>query len=430
MKTRTQTRLTSLLMALILILTLVLTIFATMPAKQVSAEQVILDDNQEIGLNSGTYFLTDQNLYNALVNIYNANFSSPITTLTVGSFKTFTSLDLSNKGITDLSGMQYFNFSNLTHLNLSNNEIAGDIEGFYNITAVTHLNLSNNQLELFDAGFSTILQEVNLKNNKLTTCDISTVAQDAVVDLSFNHLSSFDNLTLPTHNITINLTHNMLTQTPPQTIYNLNLGFQGAVNDNFVTKGSAIKFYGLQNVTQVNIYKKEGETYTLIESLIAGEELLNLQLGNYKVEFIEDVTPKVYQDIIFTARPQKPQIQVWQGDKQLSKVHNVAKPTQLKFIGEGTIKYSLDYGKTVHQSSQFNIDTYGTFIVQVWVEEDGFVSEKVIYTIYSNYVPPTTFVWLILGTLLLIALFYVGYLSKNWVAHTKTSTGKINKGFE
>ena len=431
MKTLKKTRITSFMLAVILILPLILLVANTQPKQVVSAENLVLDDTQEIGMQTGEFYLLDENLYNALLNIYNANFVDSITTLTAGSFKSFTSLDLSGKGITNLTGMQYFNLPNLTHLNFSNNQIAGGIRGFYNITAVTHLDFSNNQLEFFDTDFSTVLENLNLKNNKLTECDILTVAENANVDLSFNNLSSFDKLTLPAHNININLTHNSLTAVAPVTTYNLNLGYQGPKNEGFAVKGSSIKFYGLQDVTQVDIYKKQGEEYNKIDTLTAGEELANLTLGYYKIEFIEAQTPKVYEDITFTARPDAPTVEFWQGETKLaSNTYKIDKPTQVKIIGEGTVKYSLDYGKTVVEKAELTLDTYGTYTIQVWVVEDGIESEKVLYAVTSNYVPPMTFVWLILSSIVLIGLFYAGYLFKNYVTRTKTISGKVNKGFE
>ncbi|MDE6357629.1 MAG: leucine-rich repeat domain-containing protein, partial [Eubacteriales bacterium] len=93
--------------------------------------------------------------------------------LTYGRLKTETSLDLSNKNITDLSGIEYF--TNLESLDLSNNQInssdSSNLKSLLTLKNLKTLDLSNNQITTFgqeELANLTKLESVDLSNNQIT----------------------------------------------------------------------------------------------------------------------------------------------------------------------------------------------------------------------------------------------------------------------
>ena len=80
-----------------------------------------------------------------------------------------TELDLSNKGLTDLGGIEYF--TGLTKLNLRDNSLTA-LDVTKN-TALTDLDCTGNQLTAIDVSNNTELVNLNLQNNRLTALDVS-----------------------------------------------------------------------------------------------------------------------------------------------------------------------------------------------------------------------------------------------------------------
>ena len=97
-------------------------------------------------------------------------------------------LDLSEKGLGDLSDIKYF--INLTKLSCSDNQLTTlDVN---NHTALTYLNCSDNQLTSLAVSNNTALAELSCDNNQLTTLDVSKNTALTSLSCDNNQLTSLD----------------------------------------------------------------------------------------------------------------------------------------------------------------------------------------------------------------------------------------------
>lgn len=396
-----------------------------------------LDDSIEITKNSGLYQIGDEELYFALMEGYNAGKTEneKIDKLYVGTFKQTESLNLSNKNITRINGLFYFKFDSLKSLDLSNNQIAQSFEEFSNMPNLETLNLSNNEITLFNSTFSNRIKNVDLSHNKISTCDLSTLVNDGYADVSFNCLNGFSNLTLPQTNATIFASHNLLTEQCPTDIScTLQLGYQGCIDGKSITSESVIKYYGLEGVNSVAIYKtnENGEIIgdTPVSTLSADEMLNNFPIGYYKVVFDEgEVLEKKYPDIQMVCRPHSPVFQLYiNGQIPEKELHLINQVATLKMEADGDVYYKINNGE-IKQGNEIKINVSGSYTIVCWQKVDGMDSEKVTYLVISNYVDPLTFVWIFLGIIAFVVLFYVGKLWGNHSANPKVKN-KNKKGFE
>jgi Leucine-rich repeat (LRR) protein len=97
-------------------------------------------------------------------------------------------LDISNAGIYDLTGIEYF--TNMTALNCSNNQIQ-----FMNLTSNTSLftlNCNNNALQEINLVTLTELISLNISNNKLTELDLTNNGLLKRLNCSYNELNAID----------------------------------------------------------------------------------------------------------------------------------------------------------------------------------------------------------------------------------------------
>ena len=108
--------------------------------------------------------------------------------LTESEIAGVTEMDVSNKGITDLTGIDYF--TALTNLNCSNNSLESlDVSAN---TALTVLNCSNNSLGTLDVSANTALTKLSCGSNSLTSLDVSQNTQLIELNCYKNKLTSLD----------------------------------------------------------------------------------------------------------------------------------------------------------------------------------------------------------------------------------------------
>ena len=99
-----------------------------------------------------------------------------------------TELDLSNKGLTDLGGIEYF--TGLTDLNLQGNALTSlDVSKNVNLTK---LNLRDNSLTALDVSENVNLTDLNLQGNALTSLDVSKNVNLTKLNLRDNSLTALD----------------------------------------------------------------------------------------------------------------------------------------------------------------------------------------------------------------------------------------------
>ena len=117
-----------------------------------------------------------------------------------------TELDLSNKGLTDLGGIEYF--TGLTDLNLRDNSLTAlDVTKNVNLTT---LDLWGNKLTELDVTKNVNLTNLNLRNNALTALDVTKNTALTDLDCTGNQLTAID-VSNNTELVNLNLQNNRLT---------------------------------------------------------------------------------------------------------------------------------------------------------------------------------------------------------------------------
>jgi len=278
----------------ILIAIVALCIVFCLPVGQVSANtekgdwgitKIIAEGEESVGDSSGSGGATlegdtafaledsgmDENLYTALIEIYNEVKGIPAGSIEYVTFlrtKMFleddiniTCLDLSNRNISSLKNFSWMYFKeNLVEIRLDNNnireiEISAGASPFIRVSQnLTSLSMINNRLESIDLAGFTNLVDLNLANNQLNSIDlsgISTVESDVNINLSVNNFTSYDKITFPndselTNKLNINLMGNNLPdRTNLFTNINLILALQGVNSDlgTKVTTTDSIYYY-------------------------------------------------------------------------------------------------------------------------------------------------------------------------------------------
>ena len=144
--------------------------------------------------------ISDPNFEQVLIDLgYDTSIDGYIPAATI---EAITSLDLSNKNITNLTAIKYF-------------------------TALTHLSCSGNQLTSLDLSANTALTELNCSDNQLTSLDLPTN-----IDLSFedNRLTSLD-ASANTALTYLNCSNNQLTSLDVRNGNNTALGYFNSANN-------------------------------------------------------------------------------------------------------------------------------------------------------------------------------------------------------
>ena len=129
--------------------------------------------------------------------------------LTAEEIPSVEKIDVSNKFISDLTGIEYFtslkmlycSSNDLTSLDVSKNTALTELDCSWNLltsldvsknTALTSLNCSSNQLTSLDLSNNTALTELNCHSNKLTSLDLSKNTTLTVLYCYYNNLTSLD----------------------------------------------------------------------------------------------------------------------------------------------------------------------------------------------------------------------------------------------
>lgn len=418
----------SVLMALILFATF----FVSIPKQTVLAEETELDDTMVIEQGSGVYKIQDEALYDALVAKLRT-IKPEETVLTVGSFKNLSIEEFNFSGtgksddakIASLAGLEYIKLPNLKSLILADNNITGSVVGFFNLMQnLEKIDLSNNQVTSFDGSFSTKLTEVNLSNNKITNANIQSLVEGGNVDLSFNSIKSFDEITFPQLTCTISLTHNYIVEdVPSDNVCTLKMGFQGVRDGDDTVKSTQIRLYELDGVENFKLYKKQTDgTYTLYETVLLNSSITNLNIAEYKLEFTETSEDKVYQDIYFVCRPNTPTITPYNTNNKVINNSNSLfnEVVVIKLEAEGEIYYKINNGQTV-KGNEITINKRGSYTITYWQNLEGMDSVKTSYLVISRYFAPINIVWIILVVGAITGMFMFGVYYTKVLVYKKSS---------
>ncbi|QOG02970.1 T9SS type A sorting domain-containing protein [Flavobacterium sp. MDT1-60] len=104
------------------------------------------------------------------------------------SISSLTTVNVSNSGIADLTGIE--DFASLNSLDCSKNQLTGIV--LYSNKALTSLNCSNNQLSDINTTVNTLLAVLNFSSNNILTFDASKNLQLTALSASFNKLNTLD----------------------------------------------------------------------------------------------------------------------------------------------------------------------------------------------------------------------------------------------
>lgn len=140
----------------------------------------------------------DENLYKALKDAYKKKLigyddSKHELYLTKLAAKSITKLDLSNKNILNINGLE--EFENLKSLKLNNNNIS-DIESLSALINLNELDLSNNNIDNINNVQNLInLRELNLSNNNINNISsLQNLTNIRILDLSSNNIRNISYL--------------------------------------------------------------------------------------------------------------------------------------------------------------------------------------------------------------------------------------------
>ncbi len=301
----------------------------------------------------------DENLYRALIEIYNEkmgyepNSINYVTSLSTHLFSglEITTLDLSHQNITSLTSFSwlYFNES-LVELKLDFNNIisittiSGENPLFRVSPNLKTLSISNNNLESVTLLSMPNLQTLNLNNNELSEVDLSmlspTEENELNVNLSCNDISEWSDIKFPSDNslqnkLNINVMANCLKK-PDFTSSNINLllGFQNnSYHSNSFTTSQSAYYYktGVENLRLV-LGIKDSDIAPVVLSDLNASEGVNLSellgVGTFSAYYsinpttLENVYNKdsveysMFEPFEFTIAPTKPTCKLKVGDEE------------------------------------------------------------------------------------------------------------------
>lgn len=203
-------------------------------------------DLGDIDLSGATYqeAITNLAFINAVGEQVNWEVTGGIVYLTEENKKEIeavTSLDIYNKSLTDISGIEYF--TNLTSLDCGKNQLTAlPVE---NLTNLTSLRCNNNQLTAMPVKNLTKLTELFCSYNQLIALPVGNLTELTVLNCSYNQLTD----ELPVGNLTeltvLNCDNNQLTALP---VENLTLLEQLNCGTNLLTELDIEKLTQLKNL--------------------------------------------------------------------------------------------------------------------------------------------------------------------------------------
>ena len=136
----------------------------------------------------GETYIPDDNFEAALSIIVGEASNNNDNYISTSSINTIISLNISNKGIANLTGLD--DFTALTTLNCSGNLI--DSLNVYKISSLTNLNCANNQIDSLGLSSNTELQVLNFSSNLIYEIDLANQAKLTSLICNNNSLTSLD----------------------------------------------------------------------------------------------------------------------------------------------------------------------------------------------------------------------------------------------
>lgn len=237
-------------------LLLVLVICLSLPG-QASMEQAALEVSFQ-----------DEQLEQAIKQLLQKNENA---TVMQKDMESLTVVDLSDRGIKNLQGLQYA--SNITHLDLSNNEI-DDIGPLKTMTKIRGLDISRNQIDSIEALSSMVdMGRLKMNRNKITSIDvIKQFPRLHTFEANNNQILSIQALTTATEVTWLKMSANQITNIEPLSkltkLYLLELANNKITNLSPLKPLSKMLILDIEGNQITDLRALEG--MTLIRSLYAG----------------------------------------------------------------------------------------------------------------------------------------------------------------
>lgn len=364
-------------------------------------------------------------------------------------FPTFTEINITNKNITSLDGLENMRLDYLQKISVVSNkltEIKPDY--FEDCENLKEINFASNEIKTVTLPALRNLEKINLSSNKLETLDLSNcMGDDIEINLAANDFTSLDDIELPrADSVALNMIGNNLESVDDayftETKFTLNVGVQGikdtenqAVTDS--TKG--IRYYrtnieGLGIKIYNNALKVPTVVKTVTDADITTGNYIDivLPIGEYKYEYTldgeavygkYDATKNFYLPQEFIAKPTVASYKFEHKGQMYDTIGKVTgavkvylKSSDLEQGVEGKIMYCVNLGEWV-EGDVVDCSSGGTFSVRVKVICGEYESEETtifLQTSLNSVIPDVVMFFVIL--FLAIMLFVVGVpiISKKW----------------
>ncbi len=435
------------------------------PANAIATEESVTDPEPDTEVPTPTFegyaisslTIMDEYLYNALLECYSDYFYSVHgvtysgTTIYSDMFKNFERIELNNKNITSLEGIENLDFDCLVSFSANSNKIE-TVKGSYFKYAepwvLTEISFADNAIDTVDLTGLKGLQNIDFSSNLLTSIDLTTIegkttGTELTINLANNAFTSMDNIKLPTKRIShtnLNIINNNISSIPDSyfgTAYTLGVGIQGLNQvDNPTTDTARNIVYYKTHVSNlsVEIYKVDGEIDELIQTITdaditAGSSIkLNLPVGEYRFEYRLDGNPiddrdyryKYYLDECeFKVVPQQVICTFLHKGKEYTSLGKVTGKVTVNLASndsDAKIFYQINSGEWI-EGTEIQCNGGGSYSIGVKAVVDGVESlEQTVWvrTSLNLYIPDALMLVLVCLLALILFLIVLPVVSKKY----------------
>lgn len=401
--------------------------------------------------NLNAEYFTDPQLFAALSKIYQDDLGGNLSEVTYGSFKEVESLDLSyahtGYKIASLDGIEYLYFNKLKTINLEGN---GLIEvspaHFTKMITLETIDLSDNKLETCVLSTTLKPSSVDLSNNKLDAIDLSNMKNDstlgyATADLSVNDFDKVEDIVLPERTgehpttVKLSLAQNYLTDavvsdfgghTVSLQLQGMHVGAVRSVSNTYfrLTNDSEGAYTGLT----AKLFYRSGSVYYQSDVLEPNANLVSesdqegrliLQPGKMYLRFYNngvEINDTVYYSHEIDVYPKAPTMIVKVGKKQVDAKTGDSFKKDFEVIAVTSIKNAKTYiafsGDEYQQGNTAFIKKRGTYTISAYVTYDGLQSNNATITLRNNN--STGMTWGLIIVIGVIIALVAGYTLIKW----------------
>ena len=364
-------------------------------------------------------------------------------------FPTFTEINLENRNITSLDGLENMRLDYLQKISVVSNKLTEIKPDYFEDSEnLKEINFASNQITSVELPALRNLEKINLSSNKLTSLDLSNcMGDDIEINLAANDFTSIDDIELPrADSVALNMIGNNLESVNDayftETKFTLNVGVQGikdtsAASATDSTKG--IRFYrtnieGLGIKIYNNALKVPVEVKTVTDADIATGNYIDvvLPIGEYKYEYTlggeslyskYDATRNYYLPQEFVVKPTMATYKFEHKGELYDTIGKVTGAVKVHLTSpdlaagiEGKIMYRVNLGEWI-EGDLVDCSAGGTFSVKVKVVCGDYESEEetiFFQTSLNPVVPDVVMFFVILFLALVLFIVVVPIISKKF----------------